>query len=672
MAVTLRAVSSRLAGTIVAAIVVVSTAIRFAASQAFEPGWIAPDEAIYSLLGRSLWETGSATLLGSGGYNALLYPALAGLPLTLADLGTGVTIVQALQALAMSATAAVVYLWGRRPLGDTWAVVAALLVVAIPGLAYSGLLMTQPLLYLLTTLALWALAGVLEQPTLRRQALALGVLALAVLAHVQSLALLPTVFLAVALQCGIARSLEPARRVAALLGTLAGACLLVAIAAAAAGGWSEPLGAYGAAVGGYELGAALADITWHAAGAFVVVAGIPLVALALMLVECLRRTERAPAAVALVATATAWSVCLTLEIGIFASRWVGHIAERDLLTLAPPLFLVFGLWLSRGGPRPRVWTQVAALLVAVPAVLLPVARFATQEAALDAFSFIPLWRFAAFTSEATLEVVFPLVAGALIAAAVLVPRRALVVLPVLVLAVLGTLSFFSTREVARLSLADREWVFDTGDPRWVDAIADGPVTYLHVSRDFSAGVWKHLFWNSRIDAVAALPDAATAGPLEPTIVSPRFDGLLFDSAGGRLTAGLVATSSDLELAGERLALAPRSTDLPGLALWRAESPVRVRTWRAGFQPNGDILGEASVTVYGCGPGRLELTLLGKQGEPVVFSANAIPRGQVTVPGGEVWTGSIAAPPDADGRTTCVFGISSPGLLGSTIIEWIPG
>ncbi len=663
--------SSRRAGIIVAFLVVASAAIRFAAARGFDPGWIAPDEAIYSLLGRSLWETGTASLLGTGGYNALVYPAVIGLPLTLAELGTGIAIVQALQALAMSATAAVAYLWGRRALGHTWALVAAALVVAIPGLAYSGLLMTQPLLYLLTTLALWALAATLERPTLLRQALALAGIAVVVATHVQALALLPTVILAIALQCAFARSLEPARRQRALLATLGGAFLLLAAAAAATGGWSDPLGAYSSAIGGYRLSDVAADVAWHTAGVFVLVAGIPLVALALMLVESLRRNERDPAAVALVATASAWVVCLTLEIGIFASRWVGHIAERGLLTLAPPIFLVFGLWLSRGAPRPRIWTQAIALAVAVPAVLLPVSRFAVQEAALDGPSFVPLWRFATSTSATTLEIVFPLCAGVLVAAAVLVPRRALVALPALVLVVLATLSVVSTRESARLSHADRAWVFDSGDPRWVDAVADGPVTYLHVSRDFSAGVWKHLFWNDRIDAVAKLPEAAAVGPLEPTTVSPRFDGLLFDTTGERLAAGLVAVSSDFELAGERIALVPRSTDLPGLALWRAESPIRLRTLRRGFQPNGDILGEASVTVYGCAPGRLELTLLGKQGEPVFLTVNGIPRRRITIPAGDFWTGSVDAPPDADGRAPCVFGISSPGLTGSTIIEWIP-
>jgi len=663
-------VSSRWAGTTVAFLVIASAAIRLAASRRFEPGWIAPDEAIYSLLARSLWETGSASLLGAGGYYALVYPALIGLPLTLVEFDTGVAIVQALQALAMSATAAVAYLWGRRALGPAWALVSAALVVAIPGLAYSGLLMTQSLLYPLTTLALWALAVALERPTLLRQGVALGAIALVVLTHVQGLALVPAVVLAIALQCACERSLDPARRAGRVLGALVGGGLLVVAAAALAGRWSDPLGAYSAAVGGYELDAVAADVAWHSAGVFVLVAGIPLVALGLMLVQCLRREERDAAAVALVTTATAWLVCLVLEIGIFASRWVGHIAERSLLTLAPPIFLVFGLWLSRGAPRPRIWTQAVALVVAIPAVLLPVSRYAVQEAALDAFSFIPLWRLASITSEPTLEVIFPLVAGALVAAAVLVPRRALAVLPILVLAVLVTLSFVSSKEIAQLSRADRVWVFDVGDPRWIDAAADGPVTYLNVSSGFPAGVWKHLSWNRRIDTVAELPEAAAVGPLEPTTVSPRLDGVLLDAGGNRLDPSLVATSADFELAGERIGQAPRSTDLSGLSLWRTERPLRLRTRRSGFQPNGDILGEAHVRVYGCNSGRLELTLLGKQGEPVLLTVNQIPRQRLTVPWGEVWSGAIESPPDADGGV-CVFGITSPGLLGSTVIEWIP-
>ena len=45
---------------------------------------------IYALLGRSLWSTGHLSILGADTpYYSLLYPAIAGLPLSLGDLATG-------------------------------------------------------------------------------------------------------------------------------------------------------------------------------------------------------------------------------------------------------------------------------------------------------------------------------------------------------------------------------------------------------------------------------------------------------------------------------------------------------------------------------------------------------------------------------------------------------
>jgi hypothetical protein len=300
-----------------------------------------------------------------------------------------------------------------------------------------------------------------------------------------------------------------------------------------------------------------------------------------------------------------------------------------------------------------------------------VMRFAVQEAALDAFAWVPLWRLAEATSPSTLEVVFPACAALLVAAAVVVPRGARSALPALVAAVLVTLSVVSSREVARLTQLDTEWVFGTAEPRWVDAATSGSVSYLHGS-EYAAGAWKHLFWNRSIDAVVTLPDTSRLPPLEPATVSPRCDGLLLRMDGERPTARGVVAPSELELAGQPVSAASPSTDLNGLTLWQAEAPLRVVTRKDGFQPNGDIDGApAVVTVFGCGPGELQLTLLGKAGEPVSVTANEIPRRQFRLPNGDVWVGSIGAPPDADGRAPCVFRISSPGLVGSTVVEWAP-
>ncbi len=648
----------------------VSAGVRFWAARGMDLPWIAPDETIYALLGRSLWEDGSPSLLGAPGNSySFVYPALIGWPLTFDDLDMGIAVVQGLGALLMSGTALVVYLWGRGPLGAWWAVAAAGLTLAVPDLAYSGLVMSEVAVLPLATLAVWAIASALARPSPLRQALVAATIVLALATHIRLVALIPTLFLAVALQCGFARSFEPARRQAVLLAATAGVCVVTLAGFAAAGRWGDVFGAYSAAAGGYELGAAAADVIWHFAGIFILVAGIPLVALAAMTIQCVQRREPDPAAVALVATTLAWTLCLALEVGTFASRWVGHVTLRDLQPVIPPMMLVFVLWVARGVPRPRPGIQLAALALAVPAVLLPVDRFAIQESALDAVSLIPFWRLAEATSTQVLELVYAVGVGGLVALAVFLPSRMRIGLPVVVALTLVTLSILSTRQIERLTHLDRAWVFDTGDPRWLDEATTGPVTYLNSSA-YSAGVWKHLFWNRRIVAVAQMKSAAPVQQLAPVNVELGRDGLLRAASGRAFQPALVAAPTNFELAGERIAQAPRSTELEGITLWRPARPLRLLMSRTGVQPNGDVVGTAQITVYACGRGRLELTLLGKQGTPIELRVNGLTWARPTIASGAVWNGSLPSPPDADARSLCVFELVSPGLVGSTRLAFV--
>ena len=108
------------------------------------------------------------------------------------------------------------------------------------------------------------------------------------------------------------------------------------------------------------------------------------------------------------------------------------------------------------------------------------------------------------------------------------------------------------------------------------------MTYLHASA-FSAGVWKHTFWNRSIDSVARLQGAARLDPLVPVELELRPDGVLGRVGGGTFRPPLVAAPANFDLAGERLAVSPRSTDLPGIALWRprtAAPPAHVPFRRA--------------------------------------------------------------------------------------------
>src|SRR5256712_9440766 len=177
---------------LVAALVGVSAALRTWAGLTVATPWIAPDELIYGELGRAFWQTGHLDLLGHPiHFFSFVYPALAGLPLSLGDRQLGYDLLKVLQAIVMSLTAVPVYLWGRELASRGWAAVAAALALAPPGLAYSGLIMTEVAFYPAFVVGAWAIARAVAVPTTRRQAFALGAIALVFFVRLQALVLVP-------------------------------------------------------------------------------------------------------------------------------------------------------------------------------------------------------------------------------------------------------------------------------------------------------------------------------------------------------------------------------------------------------------------------------------------------------------------------------------------------
>ena len=142
------------------ALVLLSTVLRTWASRAVPTPWIAPDEMIYGLLGRGLYVDGRLAILGGPSpYYSAVVPVLVGAPLALDDMALGHSLLKALQALVMSLAAVPVFLWGRSLTAARWAFAAAGLTLALPGLAYSGLVMTEVAFYPVFVLAAWANTG---------------------------------------------------------------------------------------------------------------------------------------------------------------------------------------------------------------------------------------------------------------------------------------------------------------------------------------------------------------------------------------------------------------------------------------------------------------------------------------------------------------------------------
>ena len=248
-----------------AVLVVASTVVRFALSRGVDAPWIAPDEDVYGLVGRSLVHGHGLTILGGRvPYYSLVYPALVGLASLGTDVATGLTVTQIVQALLMSAIAIPVFFWTRPLAGPRLALFAATLTILIPGLAYSALLMSEALYYPVAVVAVWALAVCLRDPTPGRQLLFVAVLGVALATRLQAVGLVAALVVALGVLAVAERSSAPFRR---LLPTLAafGAVGGLWLAARLVLGQGRTLGAYGTLTEAreYSITDVLSSIAWQ-------------------------------------------------------------------------------------------------------------------------------------------------------------------------------------------------------------------------------------------------------------------------------------------------------------------------------------------------------------------------------------------------------------------------
>ena len=224
---------------ILAGLIALSTALHgFAGSKVRGP-WISPDETVYALLGQGLYRHGSLAILGGPTpFYSLTVPLLVGPFLSLHDLELGYALLKPFLAFVMSLAAVPVYFWARSVAGRREALLAAALTLAVPGLAYSGLVMSEVVFYPVFTLAAWTAARAIAVPSWARAAVLAAAVTLAALTRLQALVLLPAIVLAVVLDAIFARSRTRLVRsvpvlVAALLPVAAG--LLVQVASGRAG-----------------------------------------------------------------------------------------------------------------------------------------------------------------------------------------------------------------------------------------------------------------------------------------------------------------------------------------------------------------------------------------------------------------------------------------------------
>ncbi|HYZ78630.1 MAG TPA: glycosyltransferase family 39 protein [Gaiellaceae bacterium] len=560
------------------ALVGVSTLLRLWGALRVPSPWFTPDEMVYGELGRSLWESGGLTILGhTTPFFSLVYPALVGPFLSLGNLALGYSLLKGVQALVMSLTAVPVFLWGRSLVRPRWALVAALLTLAVPGLAFAGFVMTEVAFYPVICVVAWAMARALERPTALRQALAVAGIALATATRLQAIVLVPVLVLAILLKAALDRTLlSGVRRFTPLVGSLlaigaAGVAFKLARGGSPLG---SVLGAY--KVTGhvsYEVGDAVRFAIYHAADLLLMTALLPVFAVVLVLVEAAAGRERSEAVRAYLAVTVSLCLGFVAEVGLFTSRLLGRLAERNLLALSPLLFIGFVIWLDRGLPRRLVPTAAASLGALGLLLYLPWDRFVTAAAEPDAFSVIPLYKLRVNYPGLDTRLVVVLGAVELLALAAFLPRRRAWILPLAVFALFVGASISATQVVSHQARLFR-LVMVGPDRRWIDEHAPGPVSYVYTGElGWSGGapVWTNLFWNRRIRRVYDLGAAPALGPLPQQRVVPDGKGRLRLEDGRQVEARYVVAVGGLQLVGTPIV---DSRPAP-LVLWKITPPLRL-------------------------------------------------------------------------------------------------
>jgi hypothetical protein len=657
----------------VAGLVVASTVTRFAAAQAFTTPWIAPDEMVYGMIGEGLWTHGTLTLRSlPSPYYSLLTPALVGAPLAAFDLDTGIQWARLLQSLAMSLVAVPTFAWTRRVATTGWAIAAAALVLTTPALHYAGFLMTEPLTLTVVTAALYMLARAIAEPSMWRYGVFVAWATAAAAVRLQALVLLPAFLLAAVIDSLAARDRARLRPLLWFGAFAAFAAIVVGIAIVATGGELSSrrlLGAY-TPVGeaGVVAGGRLQEVLWHAFAIAVLGLGATAIATAVVAWRVLSGRDRDPATRAFVSTTLAYVGLLVVQVGLFSAVFVGTVAERYLMTAWPPLVVGTAVWVSRGAPR-AVWVvaAVGAAIVA-GAALVPIDQLASPTtlsntptpAVLDALG--NGWGRAAL-------VVVTLASVALVA---LLPQRLSWVVLVAVGVGLALLSVDSGRRIADASAHEQRVALGSEPPSWLDDAGVRDATLLLTGDQLWTTTARTIFWNRAIDeAIRVAPETTPFPPLTASVdIGP--DGVLRTADGSPLDRDVVVTPSTFTLAGDRIAERQvGDSEAQGFVAWRTNGPVRVVLRREGFLPNGDFTGRALVTVYGCRPGTLDLTILGKTGDPVAVGIDGIAVAQLETPAGAAVTHRVATPPYADGSRPCVFALDNPGYAGSTTIAFSP-
>ena len=580
-------------------------------------GIVAPfifvDEVIWSELARGIADAGKPLLRDQPdpGYS-VVYPLLISPAYTLFDgLPNAYAAVKAENALLMSLAAVPAFFLARRVARDGLALLAAVLTVAVPSLAYTGTVMTENAFYPLFLFVVLVLVIVLERPTPLWVILLLVLAGAAYATRVQAVALGPAILLSpLLLAIFEPRSLRSTiSRFRWLYGLVGGLAVAVLVGGLVLGHTPQDLlGAY-SPVGdrSYDVSDALRYLWWHVAELALYVLVIPLAATIVLVGRARTLDARLQA---FLAATVALTVCIVPMVAVFASEFSARIEERNMFYVAPLLCIALVAWVDIGAPRPRLLATIAAVGSALLVVAIPFDRFLTTSAITDTLMLLPLWSLQDRYGESWVPIVALALAAVLAAAFLFVPGRYALVLPLLVLG-LWILAvkpiWFGKHGFERFSRGALFQGIRTVDRDWIDQkLPSGArAAFLWTGRTDRLTVNQNEFFNRAVGPVYYVTDPTPGGLPETRVqVDPKTGRVTLPDGSPVRDRYLLADSS----------FAPDGTPIAtdkgwGVTLWSVRPPLVSAALIEGLYPNDTWSGPTvTYTRRRCAPGRLSVAL----------------------------------------------------------------
>jgi len=577
--------------------------------------WIMEDELRYASTARSFASVGHYLFREHPDPIPTVYPALISPAWLTGSVHTSYMLTKAINVALMAAGAIPLFLWGRKLAAPIWALFAVVLYLAMPDFAYTGEILTENLYVPAAILALFAIAVAIERPTVMRQLLALGGIALAVSARLQGLILVPVLLVAIGIALvfdAVAAAPGERRRVVVsrlrsfwpTLGAIVLAVLLyVAYEAARGGGLSSGLGGYQTVSHVHYSFVPVVRWSVYTLGELAYASGIlPVAALIVLFgLACSRATAPSAAERAFLAVATPFVLLTVVQVGAFASRFSLRVEERNGFNVLPVLFLALAVWLGRALPRPPALTAAAILVPVAFLLALPYESLTSTGAFFtDTFSLIPLWRLAALLAGGAGDMRILLGLGALVAGILFasVPRRwAIFAVPAVVAGFLVVSAGSVFAQVTFHSRATRHAGGLVGDPSWIDhAVGRNARVEFLVTTDIDIDqhiLWQSEFWNRSVRRVfgvtsqdPSIPDVSA--PLDPVtgLIRPNLPAGSPDAR-----PRYVVAASSVAVAGKRIAQAGF------LSLYRVRPPLGLASLVSGIQPDAWTGPTATYTRY---------------------------------------------------------------------------